>query len=272
MALCEHVSVTIPSIILIDDRAKPSTLWPLEDRTGHTRVVPTTTDAPPPPGHPETLQSDGRQHSHKQTLPSLETQHDEDDPSREGTESASAPGLLHNVSDHVSQYPHTYASTDSSEQDTTVPANGAWDKPGNEYVTDSKGNPRTSYGSERKLRPPKVLMDDPSTTPLELRAQIQLYATNEYGPLFDVPNGYSHHFRQLVHPACSPILQGSLGNLCPLYIIAGNSEALRDEIIYMAHRCATPDAYPVDSSVTNRSERQRNNVEAFKTPTKVSHQ
>ena len=28
-------------------------------------------------------------------------------------------------------------------------------------------------------KPPKVLMDDPHATPLELRSQIQIYATNE---------------------------------------------------------------------------------------------
>jgi hypothetical protein len=28
-------------------------------------------------------------------------------------------------------------------------------------------------------KPPKVLMEDPSATPLELRSQIQMYATNE---------------------------------------------------------------------------------------------
>lgn len=45
--------------------------------------------------------------------------------------------------------------------------------------------------------------------------QIQLYATNG----------------QLCHPWVSPAL-GYLGGLCPLYILAGNDEVLRDEIIY----------------------------------------
>lgn len=35
-------------------------------------------------------------------------------------------------------------------------------------------------GSGWVPKPPKVLMEDPNTTPLELRSQIQLYATNEY--------------------------------------------------------------------------------------------
>ena len=50
---------------------------------------------------------------------------------------------------------------------------------------------------------------------LTLKDQIQQYATND----------------QLTHPLCSPIVAGSLGGLPPLYILAGNGEVLRDEII-----------------------------------------
>ncbi|KAH8113227.1 lipase/esterase [Phellopilus nigrolimitatus] len=102
-------------------------------------------------------------------------------------------------------------------------------------------------------KPPKILMEDPSTTPLELRSQIQLYATNE----------------QLTHPLVSPILQGSLGNLCPLYIIAGNSELLRDEIIYLAHRAAYPEEFPPRKEAVKDSKRQAENIENFKEPTRV---
>ena len=52
---------------------------------------------------------------------------------------------------------------------------------------------------------------------VEIDEQIQLYATNE----------------QLVHRFVSPIWQPSLGNLPPLYILAGDHEVLRDEIIYV---------------------------------------
>lgn len=45
--------------------------------------------------------------------------------------------------------------------------------------------------------------------------QIQLYARNS----------------QLCHPFVSPVL-GYLGGLPPIYVMAGNSEVLRDEIIY----------------------------------------
>ncbi|THH11723.1 hypothetical protein EW145_g464 [Phellinidium pouzarii] len=101
--------------------------------------------------------------------------------------------------------------------------------------------------------PPKVLMDDPNKVPLELRSQIQQYATNE----------------QLTHPLVSPILQGSLGNLCPLYIIAGDHEVLRDEIIYMAHRAAHPEEFPPRMESIRGSKRDLANVERFKSPTKV---
>lgn len=50
--------------------------------------------------------------------------------------------------------------------------------------------------------------------------QIQLYARNS----------------QLCHPYVSPVL-GYLGGLPPLYIMAGNSEVLRDEIIYAWVEC-----------------------------------
>ncbi|THH16438.1 hypothetical protein EW146_g4194 [Bondarzewia mesenterica] len=102
-------------------------------------------------------------------------------------------------------------------------------------------------------KPPKVLMEDPDATPLELRAQIQQYATNE----------------QLVHPLVSPILQGSLGNLCPLYILTGDGEVLRDEIIYLAHRAAHPDEYPARRGVLREGIRQSENAKKFTTPTKV---
>jgi len=48
-----------------------------------------------------------------------------------------------------------------------------------------------------------------------LTSQIQFYATNA----------------QLLHPLCSPALAGSLGGLPPLYILCGDDEVLRDEIL-----------------------------------------
>ncbi|CAE6424522.1 unnamed protein product [Rhizoctonia solani] len=72
---------------------------------------------------------------------------------------------------------------------------------------------------------------EPGQPPLELRSQIQV---------------------QLTHPLVSPVLHGSLGGLCPLYIVAGNGEVLRDEIIYMAHRASNPTAFPLREELLAR--------------------
>ncbi|EJT96875.1 alpha/beta-hydrolase [Dacryopinax primogenitus] len=61
-----------------------------------------------------------------------------------------------------------------------------------------------------------------------IRSQVQLYCTNH----------------QLTHPLVSPCL-GYLGGLCPLLVIASDKEVLRDEIIYIAHKAARPDQYPL---------------------------
>ncbi|CAE6523208.1 unnamed protein product [Rhizoctonia solani] len=82
---------------------------------------------------------------------------------------------------------------------------------------------------------------EPGQPPLELRSQIQVYATNE----------------QLTHPLVSPLLHGSLGGLCPLYIVAGNGEVLRDEIIYLAHRASNPTAFPLREELLARGQQQQ---------------
>ncbi|BEI91097.1 uncharacterized protein CcaverHIS019_0311670 [Cutaneotrichosporon cavernicola] len=58
--------------------------------------------------------------------------------------------------------------------------------------------------------------------------QIQLYCPNTL----------------ITHPLVSPINNGSLGGLCPLYISVGGAELLRDEIIYVAHKASHPTLYP----------------------------
>ena len=44
----------------------------------------------------------------------------------------------------------------------------------------------------------------------------------------------------LSHPLVSPILQPTLGGLPPLLIMVGGGEMLRDEQIYLAHKCTDP--------------------------------
>jgi acetyl esterase/lipase len=62
---------------------------------------------------------------------------------------------------------------------------------------------------------------------IEVKEQIQMYTTNNL----------------LAHPLVSPVMQASLGGLPPLLIMVGGGEILRDEQIYLAHKCANPEKY-----------------------------
>ncbi|KAI0540255.1 hypothetical protein GGR58DRAFT_461401 [Xylaria digitata] len=86
-----------------------------------------------------------------------------------------------------------------------------------------------------------------------LKDQIQMYTTNEL----------------LSHPLVSPILQPSLGGLPPLLIMTGGGEILRDEQIYLAHKCADPEKYPPGDIYMNEIAREQ--ISRFK-PTDVQLQ
>ncbi|KAI1816555.1 alpha/beta-hydrolase [Poronia punctata] len=86
-----------------------------------------------------------------------------------------------------------------------------------------------------------------------LKDQIQMYTTNEL----------------ISHPLVSPVMQPSLGGLPPLLIMTGGGEILRDEQIYLAHKCADPEKYPPGD--IHMSESAREQVSRFK-PTDVQLQ
>ncbi|KAI1772297.1 alpha/beta-hydrolase [Hypoxylon cercidicola] len=88
---------------------------------------------------------------------------------------------------------------------------------------------------------------------VKLKDQIQLYTTNEL----------------LSHPMVSPVLQPSLGGLPPLLIMTGGGEILRDEQIYLAHKCANPTKYPPPESSMHESAQEE--IARFK-PTDVQLQ
>ncbi|CAK7221453.1 hypothetical protein SCUCBS95973_004505 [Sporothrix curviconia] len=71
------------------------------------------------------------------------------------------------------------------------------------------------------------LVADDGSTEINVNEQIQLYTTNN----------------MLAHPLVSPALQPTLGGLPPLLIIVGGGELLRDEQMYVAHKCADPAKY-----------------------------
>ncbi|ELQ40091.1 lipase/esterase family protein [Pyricularia oryzae Y34] len=71
---------------------------------------------------------------------------------------------------------------------------------------------------------------------VQVEEQIQMYTTNDL----------------LKHPLVSPIMQPTLGGLPPLFIMTGGGEVLRDEQIYLAHKCANPSKYmPPESLLTD---------------------
>lgn len=94
---------------------------------------------------------------------------------------------------------------------------------------------------------------------VELADQIQLYATNaQVGALIALlasatsdSSLTSLYAFQLIYPFVSPVWQPSLGGLPPLYIMGGDKEVLRDEIIYV--RCC--DHGSMSRNMDSRSKR-----------------
>lgn len=76
---------------------------------------------------------------------------------------------------------------------------------------------------------------------VRLKDQIQMYASNEL----------------LAHPLVSPIMQPTLGGLPPLLIMVGGGEILRDEQIYLAHKCANPQQYAPPAEKLDAKGRER---------------
>lgn len=73
----------------------------------------------------------------------------------------------------------------------------------------------------------------------------------------------------LAHPLVSPVMQPTLGGLPPLLIMVGGGEILRDEQIYLAHKCANPAKYaPPEEALTEKGRAQ---LEQYK-PTDVQLQ
>ncbi|KAI1437118.1 alpha/beta-hydrolase [Xylaria sp. CBS 124048] len=86
-----------------------------------------------------------------------------------------------------------------------------------------------------------------------LKDQFHMYTTNEL----------------LSHPLVSPVMQPSLGGLPPLLIMTGGGEILRDEQIYLAHKCADPEKY--QPSDVHMDDAAREQISRFK-PTDVQLQ
>ena len=139
-------------------------MWPVDPQTEHGRVTESESPPPPKPGHTDTLTPN------KERLKQALSEDDRDGMSQgdmgrgyAGTSRCVAPSEPVSVTPGEVPRATDFAKTNKAESqpldDKKVEEmKEAWDP-----------------------KPPKVLMDDASATPLELRSQIQLYATNEYG-------------------------------------------------------------------------------------------
>lgn len=72
----------------------------------------------------------------------------------------------------------------------------------------------------------------------------------------------------LPHPLVSPVLS-YLGGLPPLFIVAGDGEVLRDEIVYLSHKAACPDKYPVTDNARSLYPALRGIEDKHLEPTKI---
>lgn len=155
--------------------AKPSVLWPI-DPVGKDRVVQTTSNAPPAPGHADTLrptaerlqedeprlkEGGGPPEEEEEVKPQEEMQA-EVNPDREGHSNGNgnANGSVNGVS--------------VKEKATASPTLKSW-----ETFSNHGSVPDLEDIDFWQPKPPKVLMDDPKDIPLELRSQIQVYAATE---------------------------------------------------------------------------------------------
>lgn len=149
---------------------KPSLTWPIEcvPKEGRARVTPTQTNPPPRPGHADTLLPSSSQVG-EQLSERLEA-------GQEEGRVAHADELKHEeVQDQAAMLQEGSNSGDRTSPDAS--SSGDQDSANRE-----RGDQTPEFESLDfwEPKPPKVLMKDPNDRPIELRSQIQLYATNEY--------------------------------------------------------------------------------------------
>lgn len=122
------------------------------------------------------------------------------------------------------------AGADPAAGPATDPVTDPAADPAKDSATEPGADPerlRRRRHRRRLHRPapcPRVTIDGHE---VELHDQIQLYTTND----------------MLTHPLVSPVNQRSLAGLCPLLVLSGGGELLRDEQVYMAHKAAFPHAF-----------------------------
>ncbi|KAA8909841.1 Alpha/Beta hydrolase protein [Sphaerosporella brunnea] len=120
---------------------------------------------------------------------------------------------------------HSFPSVISDNSKDYIPPHGflhrpsaAWPPPPPKKCDDG------SYAERDQARVLQVPIDGET---VEITDQIQLYTTNDLLP----------------HPLVSPVNQRTLGGLCPLLVLVGGGEVLRDEQVFVAHKAAFPSTF-----------------------------
>ncbi|KAK4703020.1 hypothetical protein P7C70_g3202, partial [Phenoliferia sp. Uapishka_3] len=134
---------------------------------------------------------------------------------------------------------HSFPSVFEDDSGDYIPSAGFHYRPGIAWPP-LKGN---SIMVELAKGEGEVLLDD----------QIQMYCPNTL----------------LSHPLVSPVNQGNLGGLPPMLVVGGSSELLRDEIIYIAHKAASPSSYPPSQATLQAYPYQKVKLETQYPPTLV---
>ncbi len=183
---------------------KHSLTWPVDPVVDgpRSRVAQTETNPPPPPGHADTLlptekrvqeQQDVRVEAQKAGISLEEAE------KRKGGHVQSQAEMLQGPQEYVEPAAMDYVrvipkerqgsqSVSFSGSSTGTPGGGEMRRP--PEVED--GDPDMNWEDIERWepKPPKVLMEDPNATPLEILSQIQQYATNEYVLLFGIILGW----------------------------------------------------------------------------------
>ncbi|GAA6040711.1 hypothetical protein JCM8097_000886 [Rhodosporidiobolus ruineniae] len=147
---------------------------------------------------------------------------------------------------------HSFPSVGEDGTGDYIPPNGFIFRP--DLVWPPPSNPAT--GIEQTLVGEESLTENGHAVRIRIDEQVQMYCPNN----------------MLDHPLVSPVNQGSLGGLPPLYICCGSSELLRDEIIYIAHKAANPSAYPPAQRIFEQYPSQKAHYEQKYPATKVQLQ
>ena len=144
-------------------------MWPIHPipPNGEPRAIPTKTNPPPGPGHADTLRP-SKERLASQVEERMDKSVEEERPVGAGDleedNVKSQKAMLREDNDEKDNMPQPSAETSSASSQVGI--------------RDDDPNYEDAL-SFWEPKPPKVLMDDPNATPLELRSQIQIYATNE---------------------------------------------------------------------------------------------